>query len=74
MRFQTSPPESLEDMFASVVPGYWFHCPDVAAVDECLAELLSWTSPTSGLVPARQRAARHDMDRLLDLRLALGER
>lgn len=72
MWFQTQAPDDPY-VLASKVPGYWFHCPDVAAIDEQLMELARWAGPSSGLTPDRKNAARQDIDRLLDVRLVLAE-
>ncbi|GAA0938040.1 hypothetical protein [Pseudonocardia zijingensis] len=59
------------DTVASVLPGYRFHCPDVASVDRHIAERLEHMGPRSNLMPKFREAARQDIDRLLERRLYL---
>jgi hypothetical protein len=70
MWYETTDPDPAETV-TSVVPGYHFHCPNVASVDQHLAELCTHIGPGSNLVPSRQDDARRDIDRLLDRRLYL---
>lgn len=70
MRYGTAIPDSA-DIVTSVTPGYYFECPDIASLDGNIAELLQHVGPRSNLMPARQWAARRDIDRLLDRRLYL---
>jgi hypothetical protein len=70
MWFQTVPPDPV-NVVRSVLPGYWYRCPDVAAVDRHLAELCAHLGPLSGLTESRRAATRADIDRLLDERAFL---
>jgi hypothetical protein len=70
MWYQTVDPDPLEAV-SSVLPGYHFHCPDVATVDQHIAELRGHLQPSSNLTARRKEAARHDIDRLLERRLYL---
>jgi hypothetical protein len=70
MWYQSVDPDPLEAV-SSVCPGYHFHCPDVASVDQHIAELRDHIGPGSNLMPTRKVAARQDIDRLLERRLYL---
>ena len=70
MWYQTINPDPVETV-GSVLPGYHFHCPDVASVDQHLAELRGHIGPGSNLTPERKESARQDIDRLLERRLYL---
>jgi hypothetical protein len=70
MWYQSVDPDPLEAV-SSVLPGYHFHCPDVASVDLHIAELRGYIGPDSNLMPKRRAAARQDIDRLLERRLYL---
>jgi hypothetical protein len=68
--FQTAAPDPL-DVVASVVPGYYYMCPDLASVDAHLAELGKAVRPGSNLTVERRAQLRLDIDRLLDRRVYL---
>jgi hypothetical protein len=70
MWYQSVDPDPLEAV-SSVLPGYHFHCPDVASLDQHILELRGHIGPDSNLVPKRKEAARQDIDRLLERRLYL---
>ena len=70
MWYQSVDPDPLEAV-SSVLPGYHFHCPDVASLDLHIAELRGHAGPDSNLMPQRKAAARQDIDRLLERRLYL---
>jgi hypothetical protein len=70
MNYQTTPPDSA-DVVTSALAGYYYACPDLAAVDANLAELLRHLGPGSNWAESRKRKARIDIDRLLDRRLYL---
>jgi hypothetical protein len=70
MLYQSVDPDPVEAV-SSVLPGYHFHCPDVATVDLHIAELRRHIAPDSNLMPQRRAAARQDIDRLLERRLYL---
>lgn len=70
MWYQTVNPNSIEAV-ASVLPGYHFHCPDTATVDQHIAQLVRYMEPGSNLTIPRKEAARQDIDRLLERRLYL---
>jgi hypothetical protein len=59
------------DTVSSVLPGYRFHCPDIATVDRHIAERREHMGPRSNLTPKFKEAARQDIDRLLERRLYL---
>ena len=59
------------DSVSSVLPGYYFHCPDAFSVDRHIAERREHAGPLSNLTPKYKEAARQDVDRLLDRRLYL---
>jgi hypothetical protein len=59
------------DTVSSVLPGYRFHCPDIASVDRHIAERREHMGPRSNLTPKFKEAARQDIDRLLERRLYL---
>jgi hypothetical protein len=59
------------DTVSSVLPGYRFHCPNVASVDRHIAERREHMGPRSNLMPRFREAARQDIDRLLERRLYL---
>lgn len=59
------------DTVSSVLPGYRFHCPNVASVDRHIAERREHIGPRSNLMPRFREAARQDIDRLLERRLYL---
>jgi hypothetical protein len=65
--FQSSDPDPVE-WVSSVIPGYRFHCPDVATVDGHISLLLATCGPDSNLMPARKTAWRRDIDALLERR------
>jgi hypothetical protein len=68
--FQTAAPDPI-DTVSSVVPGYHFHCPDIAAIDKHIAELRALCGPNSNCTEVRKAAFRRDVDRLLERRLYL---
>jgi hypothetical protein len=70
MLYRTAGPDPV-DTVSSVLPGYHFHCPDVASVDQHIAERREHMGPRSNLTPKYKEAARHDIDRLLERRLYL---
>jgi hypothetical protein len=71
MWYQTVDPDPVETV-SSVLPGYHLHCPDVASVDQHIAERWEHLGPRSNLTPKYKEAARQDIDRLLlDRRLYL---
>jgi hypothetical protein len=70
MWYQTIDPDPLEAV-SSVLPGYHFYCPDVATVDQHIAELRGHLQPSSNLTARRKEAARRDIDQLLERRLYL---
>jgi len=70
MWYQTAEPDPAEAV-NSVLAGYYFHCPDVASVDQHIVELRDHVGPRSNLTPRRQDDARRDIDRLLERRLYL---
>jgi hypothetical protein len=59
------------DTVSSVLPGYRFHCPNVASVDRHIAERREHIGPRSNLMPRFREAARQDIDRLLERRFYL---
>jgi hypothetical protein len=70
MLYGTDVPDPA-DTVSSVLPGYRFHCPDIASVDHHLAERREHMGPHSNLTPKFKEAARRDIDRLLERRLYL---
>jgi hypothetical protein len=70
MLYGSDAPDSV-DTVSSVLPGYRFHCPDVASVDRHIAERREHMGPRSNLMPRFREAARQDIDRLLERRLYL---
>jgi hypothetical protein len=70
MVYGTDQPDPAETV-SSVLPGYRFHCPDVASVDRHIAERREHMGPRSNLTPKFKEAARQDIDRLLERRLYL---
>ena len=69
--FQSCPVDS-PDVVCSVVPGYFYPCPDVKTLDGHITMLASgWLGPGSNLTPARRTLARRDIDQLLERRLYL---
>jgi hypothetical protein len=70
MVYRTVAPDPL-DAVSSVLPGYYFHCPDAISVDRHIAERREHMGPLSNLTPKFKEAARQDVDRLLDRRLYL---
>ena len=70
MLYRTVAPDPL-DTVSSVLPGYYFHCPDAFSVDRHIAERREHMGPLSNLTPKHKEAARQDVDRLLDRRLYL---
>jgi hypothetical protein len=70
MLYGTDVPDPA-DTVSSVLPGYRFHCPDIASVDRHLAERREHMGPHSNLTPRFKEAARRDIDRLLERRLYL---
>jgi hypothetical protein len=70
MLYGTDDPDPA-DTVSSVLPGYRFHCPDIASVDLHLAERREHIGPRSNLTPRFREAARQDIDRLLERRLYL---
>lgn len=71
MHYQTVAPENVE-MVASVVDGYYFACPDLAALDAHLVDLRNrFLGPDSNITDERKAKARTDIDRLLERRLYL---
>jgi hypothetical protein len=70
MLYGTDVPDPA-DTVSSVLPGYRFHCPDIASVDQHLAERREHMGPHSNLTPKFKEAARRDIDRLLERRLYL---
>jgi hypothetical protein len=70
MVYSTVAPDPL-DSVSSVLPGYYFHCPDAFSVDRHIAERREHMGPLSNLTPKFKEAARQDVDRLLDRRLYL---
>ena len=70
MWFQTATPDPYETV-SSVIPGYHYACPDVAAVDEHIALLAAICGPSSNLMPARLAGFRRDIDALLLRRIWL---
>jgi hypothetical protein len=70
MLFGSDAPDSV-DTVSSVLPGYRFHCPNVASVDRHIAERREHMGPRSNLMPRFREAARQDIDRLLERRLYL---
>jgi hypothetical protein len=70
MLYATDDPDPA-DTVSSVLPGYRFHCPDIATVDAHIAERREHTGPRSNLTPKFKEAAWQDIDRLLERRLYL---
>jgi hypothetical protein len=70
MWYQTIAPDPVKTV-NSVISGYCFHCPDLATIDQHIAGLLRRIGQGSNLAPARKKAARQDIDRLLERRLYL---
>jgi hypothetical protein len=70
MLYKTVAPDPL-DTVSSVLPGYYFHCPNTISVDRHIAERWRHMGPLSNLTPKYKEAARQDVDRLLDRRLYL---
>jgi hypothetical protein len=70
MLYQTVEPDPVETV-SSVLPGYYFHCPNATSVDQHIAEPQEHAGPRSNLTPKFKEAARQDVDRLLDRRLYL---
>ena len=70
MLYKTVDPDPL-DTVSSVLPGYYFPCPNVPSVDQHIAERREHAGPHSNLTPKFKEAARQDVDRLLDRRLYL---
>jgi hypothetical protein len=70
MLYATDVPDPA-DTVSSVLPGYRFHCPDIASVDRHIAERREHLGPRSNLMPRFKEAARQDIDRLLERRLYL---
>ena len=70
MVYGTDQPDPAETV-SSVLPGYRFHCPNVASVDRHIAERREHMGPRSNLTPKFKEAARQDIDRLLERRLYL---
>jgi hypothetical protein len=68
--YQTNAPNPF-DVVASVVPGYYYLCPDIESLDAHLAELARALGPRSNLAEKRRRQLRVDIDRLLDRRAYL---
>jgi hypothetical protein len=70
MVYSTVAPDPL-DTVSSVLPGYYFHCPNTITVDRHIATRWGHMGPLSNLTPKYKEAARQDVDRLLDRRLYL---
>ncbi|HZZ49822.1 MAG TPA: hypothetical protein VFE65_23265 [Pseudonocardia sp.] len=70
MWYQSADPDPL-DTVSSVVPGYRYHCPDIASVDKHIAELRMQVGPDSNLTDIRKESFRADIDQLLERRLYL---
>lgn len=71
MHYQTVTPENVE-IVASVVDGYYFVCPDLAALDSHLVDLRTrFLGPGANTTDERKAKARTDIDRLLERRLYL---
>jgi hypothetical protein len=70
MVYSTVAPDPL-DSVSSVLPGYYFHCPDAFSVDRHIAERREHAGPLSNLAPKYKEAARQDVDLLLERRLYL---
>jgi hypothetical protein len=70
MVYSTVAPDPL-DSVSSVLPGYYFHCPDAFSVDLHIAERREHAGPLSNLTPKYKAAARQDVDLLLERRLYL---
>jgi hypothetical protein len=70
MHFHTHPPRT-PDVVLSVLPGYWFDCPNLATLDAHLQKLLNHLGPRSNLTDSRKQAIRADIDRLLERRMWL---
>ena len=70
MLYRTVAPDPI-DTVSSVLPGYYFHCPDSISVDRHIAERREHMGPLSNLTPKFKEAARQDVDLLLDRRLYL---
>jgi hypothetical protein len=70
MMYRTVAPDPLGSV-SSVLPGYYFHCPDAFSVDRHIAERREHMGPLSNLTPKFKEAARQDVDLLLDRRLYL---
>ena len=68
MQFMNPVPDG-EDVVRSVIDGYFFLVPTVAAIDEEIATLVrDFLGPDSAATELRQMKARHDIDALLDRR------
>lgn len=59
------------ELVHSVIPDRSYHCPDLPAVDAHLSTLSRDLGPAASTTSQRKRAARQDIDRLLDRRLYL---
>ena len=70
MVYGTDEPDPA-DTVSSVLPGYRFHCPDLATLDRHIAERREDMGPRSNLTPKFKEAARQDIDQLLERRLYL---
>jgi hypothetical protein len=70
MVYSTVAPDPL-DSVSSVLPGYYFHCPDTFSVDRHIADRREHAGPLSNLTPKYKEAARQDVDLLLERRLYL---
>lgn len=69
--YHTTVPDT-PDVVRSVMDGYYYRCPDVAAVDKCVASLwVEFLDVRSNVSPRRREQARLDVDRLLERRLYL---
>jgi hypothetical protein len=71
MRYATYPPVSA-DVVLSVIPGYFYPCPDVSTVDRFLANLqANFLRPDSNATEEYKAKVRMDIDQLLLRRVYL---
>jgi hypothetical protein len=70
MWYTSTNPDPAETV-SSVLPGYYFRCPDVTTVDGHIHEMRTLVDPRSNVTEPRRQAARRDIDRLLERRLYL---
>jgi hypothetical protein len=68
MNFMSMPTPDHIDVVVSTIPGYYYPCPTLEAVDQHLRDLLAMLGPSSNLTDTRKRAVRIDVDRLLERR------